>query len=280
MRDVRSAATPGRLAGATAAGVACVVAAGVALAQDTPPTVTITMGAKAVRVAGAGGLAPGETTLVVRGRRPMALLELKPSVTPRELRRALARGIDEPAQARPYGTLVAGGNGTRRGPYTTTISLRARTYAVIDIAGRPKLRATFAAAGSPTTATAPTPDATVVMRDFVFDGPRTLPADGVVRWENRGRQIHEAILARLKPGTSAKPIVRLIRRGENPPRRVLAGFATGVGAVDRGTVNDVSTPMPPGSYVMVCFLPDERAGNRRRARPHTALGMVRAVRVR
>lgn len=265
-----------RIAGLAGAGVACGCLGASALAQDTPPEIGIQLTKGAARVSGAAGLAPGPTTIALSGGRDAALLELKPSVGVDELRRGLRAGVEAPAEARAFGTLVAGGGGTNREPYRTTIELRARTYAVIDVDRRPRLAGTFEVAGAPTGVSAPEPETTFVMRDFAFEGPRTLEDGTLVRYENSGRQMHEAVYLRVKDGLSASKVARQIVAGKDP-ERAISGFGLGVGAVDRGTVNDVATRLRSGRYVLVCFLPDER---RRRGAPHASLGMVKTVRVR
>jgi hypothetical protein len=47
--------------------------------------------------------------------------------------------------------------------------------------------------------------------------------------------------------------------------------------MDRGVANDVTGPTRAGTYLLVCFLPDER---KRRGRAHVELGMGNVVRIR
>jgi hypothetical protein len=262
-----------------AASALAMVGGGAALAQSAPPTVTVDLAATRGAIGGADALGSGPTTLRLtsrRGERFALVVELKPGVTPTAFGAAVRR-LRSPAGLRRYGRSIASGPARPGGAYTTTVTLAAATYGVVTVGDRGgRLVGTFTAGATPTGAVAPEPAAVVGMRDFRFEVPATLPANGIVRWENRGRQFHEGVVFRLRRGVDADAVVRKLRRG-GEPRSEIAGMGTGVGLVDRGSVNDVATRMAPGTYVLACFLPDERS---RRGRPHVALGMAQKVRVR
>ena len=272
--------TRGRAAVAAVVAAGLAVGAGATLAQEAVPEVTIELGARAATVEGAAGLRPGVTTLVIasadRRERAAALFHLNPSVTAAELRRALRRSIRQPADARRYGTIVTDGGGARGEPFRVTLNLEAGRYGIVDVTRRPTLRTVVTVAGDPRTTPAPAPAATMALTEFRFTGPGEVAPGALVRWENRGRQLHHGILLRPRQGVPARRVVRQLRRGREP-RRDVAGFAIGVGTIDRGVVNDVPAPSRTGTYVLVCFLQDERV---RRDRSHAQLGMVRVLRVR
>ncbi len=276
MRATRTTAAV--LAGAAIAGG---MTGGSSPAQEAVPEVRVGLGARATTVSGGEGLRPGVTTLAIASRdgreRTAAVLLMRPSVTPAQLRRALREGeIRQPADARRFGTIVTDGGGTRGEPYRVTLTTQAGRYGIVDVTTRPVLRTTFTVAGEPRATPAPEPAATVGLTDFRFEGPDAVAPGALVRWENRGEQLHHGVLLRLRRPARAARVVRALRRGREP-RRELAGFAVGVGTVDRGVVNDVPAPTRRGTYVLACFLQDERV---RRERPHVALGMVRVLRVR
>ncbi len=268
------------------AAVAAVVTAGLAagaaatLAQEPVPEVTVELGARAATVAGADGLRPGVTTLVLgsadRRERTAAVIRLRPSVGAAELRRALRRSIRDPTDVRRFGTIVTDGGGRRGAAHRVTLTLDAGRYGIVDVTGRPTLRRVVTVAGEPRTTPAPAPAATFTLTDFRFAGPSEVAPGALVRWENRGRQFHHGVLLRLRSPGAAPRVIRQLRRGREP-RSDLAGFAIGVGTIDRDVVNDVPAPTRAGTYVLACFLQDERV---RRERPHVALGMVRELRVR
>lgn len=113
-----------------------------------------------------------------------------------------------------------------------------------------------------------TADATVVLDDYRFDITPTLTAGRrVLRVENRAAQPHEIVIAQLAPGKTAADLLTWMETGMQgpPPGRPLggtSGFAAGV-------VNYVTVDFAPGSYALICFIPDAKDG-----RPHTAHGMV------
>jgi hypothetical protein len=265
---------------AVVAGVAGVLGA-TAIAQEAPPEIAITMGPRAASVEGAEAVRPGPVTLTIGSRRKpvrtAAILQMKDGVTDAELARALKKSIKTPKDARRYGTLLGGGGGPGARPYRMTLELEAGRFAVVDITQQPTLRTTFTIAGEPGTAVAPEPATTVGMREFAFDVTGELTAGSLVRFQNDGRQMHEGLFARLRPGVKARKVLRTLRRGGDPGN-VFAGFPGGVGAMDRGVANDVLAPPRPGAYLLLCFLEDERKGRGRRA--HVELGMGEVVRVR
>jgi len=258
---------------------AALALAGVVSAQQSPPTVGIALGGATAQVTGAEALRTGPTTLRVTSRARGAffvLVELRQGVTRQEFAAGLRR-IQAPAQVRRYGTAVASGGA----PYTTTIPLRAAEYVVVDMSRQPRAAGGFTATDPANGATPPAPGATVGMDDFRFTGDTVLPRDGVVRWENTGRQLHEAVMLPVRSRADQRSVARAFRRGAEEPRGIAGPPAPlGVGIVDRGTTNDVQgRRVRAGRYVVVCFLPDER---RRSGRPrsHAQLGMVREMTVR
>ena len=268
-----------KLLTATAAALA-VTGGATALAQTAPPAVDVTLGGRAATIEGADALPSGPTTLNLasrRGEQFALVLRLKPGVTVAEARRAVPR-IRQPTAVRRFGTSVASGGARPGATYTTTVDLAPARYAIVTLGRRgAAVTGSFRVGDERGDAVAPAPDATIVMGDFSFRAPRELPREGVVRWENRGRQFHEAAVFRLRPGANARAVVRTLRQGGEPRRQDIAGVASGIGIVDRGTVNDVATRLQPGDYVLACFLPDERAGH---DHSHAEHGMVRRVVVR
>jgi hypothetical protein len=261
------------------AAAVALAAAGAVSAQAPPPAVEIALQGRTAQVTGADALRTGPTTLRVSARSPGAffvLVELNPGVT-RQAFAAGLRRIQGPAQVRRFGVAVASGGA----PYATTITLRPREYAIVEFGRQPRVVGSFTASEPGSGATAPAPDATVGLADFRFTGAGVLPRSGVVRWENRGRQMHEAVMFPVRTRADQRSVARAFRRGAQEPRGIAGPPAPlGVGLVDRGTVNDVQAErVRPGRYVVVCFLPDER---RRSGRPrsHAQLGMVREVTVR
>ena len=247
------------------------------VAQEAVPTVEVSVSATKMTVTGADALKTGPTrlrfTVTGEAERGFLVFELKPSVTQARIRRETPR-IQSPADAHRFGRFVAGSFIAGGDTYATTVALREREYALIDLTRRPAVRGFFRVGAEPGTAVAPAPAATITMRDYAFRGAATLPQEGVVRVENDGRRLHHALLFRLRPGVNGRRVVRQIKGG-GEPRRAFAGRPAALTElVSPGTVNDVETTSRPGRHVLVCFV-----ANGRRSKPHAALGMVRLVNV-
>jgi hypothetical protein len=114
--------------------------------------------------------------------------------------------------------------------------------------------------------------------DYGFRGDSTLPRNGVVRFENRGRAPHFAVAMPLRKGVDSKAAVRALRKNQEKRFERMMGGAPSEpqGLITGGAVNDVEVRFAKrGKYVLACFFSDGP-----RAKPHSARGMVRAVTVK
>jgi hypothetical protein len=269
----------GRFMAAGAAAAALAGAGAVVLdAQETAPTVAVTVTPSKMTVTGAEALRPGPVRLAFespgRRARDFTVFELKEGVGVDDVQRRL-RTLRQAVDAERYGKLVGGGAVARGASYATTFEAKAGTYLLLDTTQQPVLRAQFTVDSEQGTAVAPEPDQTVGLREYRFDLPATLPRRGVVRFANRGEELHFALALRLRRGTSTSRVVRELRQG----REEIAGLGQGtepLGLVSGDTVNDVEVRFQPGRYVLVCFYGDRESRNR----PHSTLGMARGFRVR
>lgn len=119
----------------------------------------------------------------------------------------------------------------------------------------------------------PAADVEVVLNDYGFAFSEPLTAGRhVLRVRNDGPQIHEMQLVRLEPGASAAQfLARVAHGGEGAlPGR----FMGGMGALGRGLTGYWTVDLEPGTYVLLCFVPDYRDGA-----PHIAHGMMRELTV-
>lgn len=115
-------------------------------------------------------------------------------------------------------------------------------------------------------ASAPVADATLTLGDFNFTWGGA--EDGtVIRVVNGGEQAHEAQLVQLAEGASLEEL--LASFGPNatgpPPGRFLGGAA----GLSPGEAMWLSGDLSPGTYALLCFIPDGRSG-----KAHHELGMV------
>lgn len=254
------------------------VAAGIVAAQGAPPTVTVTMTAKQITLQGAEALQGGPTRFALRSGdkrdHTFTIAALKPGVTFAEFERVLgrARGPEPVAKVVTF----EGGGQSR----AVTLSLRpGATYVALDTSGddpRRFPRASFSVGAAQGTAVAPRPRAEVRLKNFRFEGARTLPREGTVRFRNAGRSPHFTVAFPLKPGADARAAGRAIRGNDE---RALGRLSGGPPSepqqvLSPGRVNDQElTFRRAGTYMLVCFFETRGKG-------HNELGMYRAVRVR
>ena len=150
-------------------------------------------------------------------------------------------------------------------------------------------------AGTPTAVVEPQAAGTVVLRDFSFELPAQIAA-GPQIWEvvNEGPQPHEIALLQLAPGVTPEQLLGMLAgppaspevgndmaspeagvagspvAGGPPPFHLVGGMQALAAGLRGWAVLDLE----PGSYVVVCFVPDPASGL-----PHAALGMVAAFTV-
>jgi hypothetical protein len=134
-------------------------------------------------------------------------------------------------------------------------------------------------AGEPTTTretgTAPAAELELTAADFTFDagGVTEIPAGPVVvTLSNEGEQDHQAGFTRFKDG---KTLEDLIGMGEDLSQLddILEFFGGPNGAAPGGSVVD-TVELEPGSYNLMCFIPDPADGQ-----PHVAKGQLLPIEV-
>jgi hypothetical protein len=126
-------------------------------------------------------------------------------------------------------------------------------------------------------AAAPTPVAagTIVMKDFTFDVPETVPTGrAVYRVNSTGpTQPHEAAIVKLNEGKTAQDYAAFFSAppAGPPPGQNVGGMQ----GLDNGSGAWVTVDLPAGNYALICQIPDPASG-----KPHIALGMVKGFTVK
>ena len=116
--------------------------------------------------------------------------------------------------------------------------------------------------------------ATYVATEFAFEGPDVLPAgDVTLTLDNQGKQMHELVLGELLEGKTMDDVLALLMKGppKSPPRWFRNAGGTGASPGETGSLDEQLTP---GTYVMLCFVPDKAS-----KKPHVMLGMMKEVTV-
>ena len=116
--------------------------------------------------------------------------------------------------------------------------------------------------------------ATYLATEFAFEGPDVLPAgDVTLTMDNQGKQMHELALGELLDGKTMGDVLALLKEGlpKKPPKWFRDAGGTGAQPGETGTID---AELTPGSYIMLCFVPDKAS-----KKPHVMLGMMKEVTV-
>lgn len=112
----------------------------------------------------------------------------------------------------------------------------------------------------------PAPDLALTLKDFNFSWNATpTPGRHVVRVQNAGSMVHEAVVLHLASGKNASDALQWAEDPVGPPP---FGEAFGAGALSPGQVEYAVMDLVAGDYAVVCFLPDATGA------PHFTRGMV------
>jgi hypothetical protein len=92
----------------------------------------------------------------------------------------------------------------------------------------------------------------IIATDAGFEAPNTIPA-GMrhIVMENRGTEIHEAMLVKLPPGTTADDYVAAVKSGSLFPKGALD--YSGPGLLSPGESTELWLKVDPGNYLLICW---------------------------
>ena len=265
----------GVLAGTAVLGAAV----GVSAAQAPVPTVAISASATTL-TASPTPVAPGATRFVITSTEQKAEMGVviatpKPGRTVDEVLAAVRANPDTSFDVVDLVASVTVAPGAER---AVTIDIKPDTsYLLVNDAGQEDpskwVVTSLATGGPPTGATAPEPDAEILMRDLRFRGDRTLPRNGTVRVRNVGWAPHFALAAPLKRGARPRAVARALRSNRQRALGALLNFRNTFevsSVLTRGASADYEVSFAKrGRYVLVCFVEG-----------HNTQGMYRFVRVR
>jgi hypothetical protein len=108
------------------------------------------------------------------------------------------------------------------------------------------------ASGGPPVASASAPPVRIIATDAGFDAPDSIPA-GLrhIVFENRGTEIHEAMLVKLPDGMSSDDYVAAVRGGADFPEGALD--YSGPGLTSPGETVEIWLRVDSGRYILVCW---------------------------
>ena len=115
---------------------------------------------------------------------------------------------------------------------------------------------------------------TVEATEYSFRADPLSSGETEVVFRNAGTQPHQMSIAPLKPGKTAKDVEDLYKTEDViPPFDPEAMKSTG--ALEGGESQSVTLGLPPGRYVMICYLTDREGG-----KGHHLEGMIDEVEVK
>jgi plastocyanin len=215
------------------------------------------------------------------------LARLNDGVTPQQLQEANAKDPSGEA-ALALVSLKGGVNGIEPGAKQSVVSkLDAGQYLMLCFLPAPDgqthvqkgMVAPFSVTGTEVKGAAPKYDSEIEAKDFQFTVPSLKAGEQTVEFKNNGPSPHEATLYKVADGKTVDDVKAFFA---SPPTGPPAGpppftSAGGVSALVPGTEITVDVDLKPGTYALVCFLPD--TADTGTGQPHFELGMIKQVKV-
>ena len=193
----------------------------------------------------------------------------------------LQQALKQPGVLPRWIVAVGGPNATDpHGESNATLDLAPGNYALVcfvDVPGgvphftKGMIRPLTVTSAAGTPRAAPTPDVTVTLSDYKFDGVGAMKAGRHVFLVRTaaGQQTHEILLLRLEPGKSVTDLMTWMGAPQGPPPAQALG---GVSGVDAGRQLYFTADLTPGTYAFLCVIPDATDG-----KPHVMHGMVKTI---
>ena len=207
-----------------------------------------------------------------------SFFKLNPGVTLDQLLAASANA-DDPAVflgLQQFGAFYGGPTNIDPGATVPIVlNLTSATYGVADPQFFDQIPpVTFTVSGTASSA-APPADVMIRQREFAFDVPTTVKAGTTrIQVHNAGSQVHEMVLIKLDPGYTLDDIKAAVSdpASEGPPDWVHQ--TTSWDAQSTTVTGQLTVDLTPGTYGVLCFLPDTATGT-----PHALLGMANSFTV-
>jgi hypothetical protein len=108
--------------------------------------------------------------------------------------------------------------------------------------------------------------------DDRFEAPDVLPATGTVTVHNVSDSLHFTLIQPVREGTTDAEVQALFDSPPGPDPTLTGAPSVALDLLSPGRQAELSYSLPPGTYVLLCFVPDGETGI-----PHAALGMHKVV---
>jgi len=278
--------TVGRMAALTVLAAACGRAEATpnrakATAEDEPRVVTVI--ARDFAFEAPDAVPAGLVTINLQNRgqalHHVALMKLDEGKTLHDVFDAMRAGGPPPAWAHDVGGPNAPDPGSNA---NATLFLAPGNYALLCFVDIPDhvphvmkgmaRMLTVTPAAVPAAAATPAGDITMRLNDYSFGLSTPVTAGRhTIRVENGAHQSHEVELIRLAPGKTTQDLMSWMQTMAGPPPASAIG---GISGMAPGNVQAFSHDFAPGTYVLICFIPDAGDG-----KPHFMHGMIQTITV-
>ncbi len=250
-------------------------------ARAAMPTITAKVTRTGVTLSGVTGLHAGRAKLVVtgKGHSTVSFGTLKAGYTLESFSKDLVSGFVKNnakaikriyAKADAIGGLAPGGTGTLVFPHP------GHYFAFVFSDKGPSKPTEFRVGAKRRTRT-PQIDGRIVAADGPgWGGSSNLPAKGTFLFKNAAttKVLHFVQMQRVKEGTTVDEVLASFQgpQSQGPPPWVLRGSLM-ADILSPGRSMTVNYDLPPGQYVLLCFMPDPDMGGM----PHAFMGMITMI---
>ncbi|MDQ6657515.1 MAG: hypothetical protein M3Z00_04695, partial [Actinomycetota bacterium] len=167
-------------------------------------------------------------------------------------------------------------------PVVVTESLKPGTYYLVDFAGvqqggKPAVSTLTVTAGQQTSAQLPSQVQVRTAGEDRFAAPPFWPNKGTYTFTNSSDTLHFMTLQPVKDGTTDADVKASFEAKDQngPPAFAKMGPSIGNEVVSPGYSLQMSYDLPAGTYVLLCFVADDKTGV-----PHAVMGMHKVVELR
>lgn len=249
-------------------------------ARASMHTITAKVTRSGMTLRGVDDLHAGRAKLVVKGRGGTTVTfgTLKAGYTMKAFSKDLVNGFvknDTTAIKRVYakadaiGGLAPGSTGTIVFPHP------GKYFAFVFGEKGPSKPSEFTVGARRSTRT-PHVDGRIVATDGPgWAGSSSLPAKGTFLFKNAAttKVLHFVDLQQVKEGTTVDDVLASFQSdSQGPPSWAMAGHVS-ADVMSRGRSMTVDYDLPPGQYVVLCFMPDPKMDGM----PHAMMGMIEMI---
>jgi hypothetical protein len=249
-------------------------------ARAATPTITAKVTKQGVSLRGVKGLHAGRAKLVVKGKGDTSVTfgTLKAGYTMPEFLKDLQQGFfknNAKAIKRVYAKADAIG-GLAPGDTGTIVFPHPGEYFAL-VVGERVMEPTMFTVGSKKNTRTPHVDGTIVATDGPgWSGSANLPAEGTLMFKNKATTpvLHFVEMQRVAEGTTVEEVLATFQGPETqePPEWFLPGSMI-TDVISPGRSMTANYDLPPGQYVVVCFMPDPKM----HGMPHALMGMIEMI---